>query len=314
MLRYLLTRGASMLPVLVLLSVGTFLLLRLAPGDPVRVMLGEDADAETVERIRGELGLDRPLPVQYVLWASRVVQGDLGRSIRTNQPVTEAIAERVPVTLELALLSLALSLLIGVPAGVVSATRPGSLADRAVSFVAVGGIAIPTFFLGLLLILLFALQLRWFPTSGYVPFARDPLLNLKLMVLPSVALGVALAAVIARQTRSSLLEVLGREYVVTARSKGLGEPAVVWRHALRNALIPVVTVVGLQIGALLGGAVVTEVIFALPGLGRLIVQNIFARDFPVVQGVVLVLGLVRLASNLLTDLAYAYLDPRITFS
>ncbi len=303
-----------MLPVLVLLSVGTFLLLRLAPGDPVRLMLGEDADAATVERIRSDLGLDRPLPVQYVIWVSRIVQGDLGRSIRTHQPVGEAILERVPVTLELAVLALALSLLIGVPAGVISATRPSSLADRAVSLVAVGGIAIPTFFLGLLLILLFSLRLGWLPTSGYVPLARDPVQNLRLMILPSIALGTALAAVVARQTRSSLLEVLGREYVVTARGKGLAEPLVVRRHALRNALIPVITVVGLQIGALLGGAVVTEVIFALPGLGRLIVQNIFSRDFPVVQGVVLVLGIVRLAANLLTDLAYGYLDPRITFS
>lgn len=314
MLRYLLTRGVSMIPVLFFLTLGTFLMLRLTPGDPVTLMLGEGADAETVAQIRQDLGLDEPLPVQYVRWTAQVLQGDLGRSIRTNEPVLRSIVDRLPVTLELSALALLIALAIGVPAGVISATKPGTWLDRIVSVGAFAGASVPTFFLGLLLILFFGLRLGWFPTSGFVPLAQDPALNLRLLVLPSITLGVAVAAVIARLTRSSMLDVLGREYVVTARGKGLAEPVVIRRHVLRNALLPVVTIVGLQVGALLGGAVVTEVIFAIPGVGRLLVTNIFAHDFPVVQGVVLFLGIVRLAANLLTDLAYAYIDPRITFS
>ncbi len=314
MLRYLFTRGVSMIPVLFFLTLGTFLMLRLTPGDPVTLMLGEGADAATVAQIRQDLGLDEPLPVQYVRWTAQVLQGDLGRSIRTNEPVLRSIVDRLPVTLELSALALLIALAIGVPAGVISATRPGTWLDRIVSVGAFAGASVPTFFLGLLLILFFGLRLGWFPTSGFVPLAQDPALNLRLLVLPSITLGVAVAAVIARLTRSSMLEVLGREYVVTARGKGLAERVVIRRHVLRNALLPVVTIVGLQVGALLGGAVVTEVIFAIPGVGRLLVTNIFAHDFPVVQGVVLFLGIVRLAANLLTDLAYAYIDPRITFS
>jgi len=314
MLRYLVTRGVSMVPVLFFLTLGTFLMLRLTPGDPVTLMLGEDADPVTVAQIRQDLGLDEPLPVQYLRWTAQVLQGDLGRSIRTHEPVLRSIFDRLPVTLELSGLALLVALAIGVPTGVISATRPGTWLDRIVSVAAFAGAAVPTFFLGLLLILFFGLRLGWFPTSGFVPLGRDPVLNLRLLVLPSITLGVAVAAVIARLTRSSMLEILGREYVVTARGKGLAEAVVIRRHVLRNALLPVVTIVGLQVGALLGGAVVTEVIFAIPGVGRLLVANIFAHDFPVVQGVVLFLGIVRLAANLLTDLTYAYIDPRITFS
>jgi peptide/nickel transport system permease protein len=314
MLRYLVTRGVSMVPVLFFLTLGTFLMLRLTPGDPVTLMLGENADPVTVAQIRQDLGLDEPLPVQYVRWTAQVLQGDLGRSIRTHEPVLRSIFDRLPVTLELSGLALLVALAIGVPTGVISATRPGTWLDRIVSVAAFAGAAVPTFFLGLLLILFFGLRLGWFPTSGFVPLGRDPVLNLRLLVLPSITLGVGVAAVIARLTRSSMLEILGREYVVTARGKGLAEAVVIRRHVLRNALLPVVTIVGLQVGALLGGAVVTEVIFAIPGVGRLLVANIFAHDFPVVQGVVLFLGIVRLAANLLTDLTYAYIDPRITFS
>ncbi len=303
-----------MIPVLFLLTFGTFLMLRLTPGDPVTIMLGEDADPATVVQIRHDLGLDDPVPVQYIRWTADVLRGDLGRSIRTHEPVLRSIADRLPATLELSAFGLLVALAIGVPAGVVSATRPGTWLDRIVSVGAFAGISVPSFFLGLLLILFFGLRLGWFPTSGFAPPDRDPLLNLRLLVLPSITLGVGVAGVIARLTRSSMLDVLGREYVVTARGKGLAERLVIRRHALRNALLPVVTIVGLQVGALLGGAVVTEVIFAIPGVGRLLVANIFAHDFPVVQGVVLLLGMVRLAANLLTDVAYAYLDPRITFS
>lgn len=314
MLRYLLTRGLSMIPVLFFLTLGTFLMLRLTPGDPVTLMLGEDADPVTVAQIRHDLGLDAPLPVQYVRWTAQVLQGDLGRSIRTNEPVLRSITDRLPVTLELSAFALLVALAIGVPTGVISATRPGTWLDRIVSVGAFAGAAVPTFFLGILLILFFGLRLGWLPTSGFVPLDRDLALNLRLLVLPSITLGAAVAAVIARLTRSSMLDVLDREYVVTARGKGLAEAVVIRRHVLRNALLPVVTIVGLQVGALLGGAVVTEVIFAIPGVGRLLVANIFAHDFPVVQGVVLFLGIVRLAANLLTDLMYAYIDPRITFS
>jgi peptide/nickel transport system permease protein len=243
-----------------------------------------------------------------------VLRGDLGRSIRTHQPVMEAITSRLPVTLELSIVSLVVSLAIGLPAGVVAATRRNTPLDLASTGLALVGVSLPSFFLGILLILVFALGLRWVPPSGYTPFGQDPLMNLKQMCMPALALGAALAGIVARLMRSSLLDVLGAEYMRSARAKGLPESAAVVRHGLKNALLPVVTVVGLQVGALLGGAILIETIFALPGIGRLAVDSIFARDFPIVQGVVLFLALVRILSNLVADLLYARLDPRIALA
>jgi peptide/nickel transport system permease protein len=300
--------------VLVILSLGVFLMLHLTPGDPVQIMLGQDADPQSVAVLRTELGLDQPLPVQYLRWVGNVVRGDLGRSIRTHQPVMDAITSRLPVTLELSIISLVVSLAIGLPAGIVAATRRNSSVDLASTGLALVGVSLPSFFLGILLILVFALGLRWVPPSGYTPFGQDPLMNLKQMCMPALALGAALAGIVARLTRSSLLDVLGAEYMRSARAKGLSESAAVMRHGLKNALLPVVTVVGLQVGALLGGAILIETIFALPGIGRLAVDSIFARDFPIVQGVVLFLALVRILSNLVADLLYARLDPRIALA
>jgi peptide/nickel transport system permease protein len=311
--RFVLGRLIATIPVLFILSIAIFLMLHLTPGDPVKLMLGEDATPEAVTALRADLGLDKPLPVQYLLWLGNVLRGDLGHSIRTHQPVLDAIVSRLPVTLELTFLSLVVALLIGIPAGIVAATKRNSPADIASTTVALMGISVPNFFLGILLILLFSLRLRILPPSGYVPFLQNPLLNVKLMLMPSVSLGAALAGIIARMMRSSLLEALGADYIRTARAKGLSGQAVIIGHALKNSLIPVVTVIGLQMGALLGGAILTETVFALPGIGRLVVDSIFARDFPVVLGVILFLALTRVVSNLIADLLYAKIDPRITY-
>lgn len=289
-------------------------MLHLVPGDPVTIMLGDYATPEAKEALRAELGLDQPLPMQYGRWLGAVLQGDLGRSLRTNQPVLEAIVERLPVTVELSILALLVAIAIGLPLGILAAVRRNSMLDMASTSFALLGISIPNFFLGIMLIIIFSLWLRWLPPGGYAPLLEEPVQNLKMMILPAFTLGTAFAGIIARMTRGSLLEVLSEDYVRTARSKGLGAYLVIFKHALKNSLLPVVTVVGLQAGALLGGAILTETVFALPGIGRLIIDNIFARDFPVVQGVILFIVLFRVLSNLLTDLLYATLDPRISYS
>jgi peptide/nickel transport system permease protein len=313
MLPYVLRRLGTMVPVILVVSVVVFSLIHLTPGDPVAIMLREEADPATAAALRTALGLDRPLPVQYLVWLGRVARGELGRSIRTNQPVSEAILQRLPVTLSVAGAATLLALVIALPAGIVSAVRRNSAADVAGTLVALSGVSLPNFWLAILLIFLFSVTLGWLPPLGWVSPARDLWGGLRSLVLPAITLGTAMAAVVMRMTRSSLLEVLQLDYVRTARAKGLGAPAVLLRHALRNALVPVVTVVGLQAGALLGGAIITETIFALPGVGRLLVDAIFQRDFPVVQGVVLFLALNFLLVNLLVDLAYAGLDPRIRY-
>jgi peptide/nickel transport system permease protein len=310
---YILQRLVSTIPVLFLVSVGVFSLIHLTPGDPVTIMLGEERDQRIIDATRHELGLDQPIPIQYAAWLGRVLQGDLGKSIRSKQPVSELIAQRVLATTQLAVLSIILALLIAIPAGVLSAVKRGSALDVATTTVSLMGVAVPSFFLGILLIFLFSLKLRWLPPTGYVNPFVDPIASLKLMIMPALTLGAGAAAVITRIARSSLLEVLDQEYVRTARAKGLRETIVVRRHALRNALIPVVTVTGLSAGHLLGGAVIVEQVFALPGLGRLAVDNIFNRDFPVVQGVVLLLAVIFLAINFIVDLLYAALDPRIKY-
>jgi peptide/nickel transport system permease protein len=315
MATYIIQRVFQMIPVMALATVISFSIIFLLPGDPALLMLGDQlaSDRALYEAKRAELGLDRPLPVQYVDWLSKTVRGDLGVSTRDRQPVTEGMRERLPVTMQLAGFSLLLALVIALPAGIISALKPNSKWDIATSLMAFGGIALPHFWFGILLIYLFAVVLKWLPPSGFVPFSEDPSQNLQRMIMPAVTLGLGLSAVLMRQTRSSLLEVLNQDYMTTARAKGLANKAVVLGHALKNALIPVVTVLGLQIGLLIGGSVITESIFSIPGIGRWAVDSITNRDFPVVQAVSLVMALGVLLANLLADIAYAYIDPRIHY-
>ncbi len=311
MFYYIIKRLIAMLPVLALVSLIVFTIIHLTPGDPALIMLGEEATPQALAALRHELGLDQPLPVQYFVWLSHVLRGDLGRSIRTNQPVIEAITQRLPVTLELTTLAMVISIIAAIPAGIISATRRNSASDLISTTLALLGISMPSFFLAILLIFVFSLKVRWLPPMGYTPLQKGVWENLRGMVLPAVTLGTAAMAIVARLTRSTLLEALQQDYIRTARAKGLREQAVIYSHALRNAMIPITTILGLQIGFLLGGAVITETIFALPGVGRLVVASIFERDFPLVQGVVLFLALMHLVINLIVDLLYAYLDPRI---
>ena len=314
MTTYLLRRLLLMLPVAFLVTVGVFMLIHLTPGDPALIMLGEDRSPAAIAAIHHQLGLDQPLYVQYLIWLGNLAHGDLGRSITTHQPVATAIAERLPATLELGGLALLWSLLVAIPLGTIAAVRRGSLADHLAAGITVGGVSIPNFFLGIVLIFALSVTLRIFPFGGYVPFSVDPYENLRHVLLPAIALGTAGAAINMRFTRSSMLEVLNNDYIRTARAKGASWRRVVFIHALRNALIPVVTVVGLQIGGIIEGAVVTETVFTWPGVGRLVVESIFDRDYTVVQGVVLLAAFSYLFANLLVDFVYAWLDPRISYS
>jgi peptide/nickel transport system permease protein len=309
--RLVLQRLAATVPVLLLVTAGVFALLHLTPGDPIDAMMAESVDAVAKASLRAELGLDRPLPLQYAAWMGRLLRGDLGRSIRNGEPVLESVSRRLRPSLQLALLAMSVSLLIAFPAGIVSAVRRNTAADRVSTTLALFGICMPNFLLALLLIFLFGVTLRWLPISGYVDPAEELVDGLRSLALPAVTLGLALAAVVTRTLRSSMLEALSEDYVRTARAKGLPEGRVIRGHVFRNALIPVVTVLGLQLGTLIGGAVITEYVFALPGVGRLVVDAVFARDYPLVQGVVLLIALGFIASNLLVDLLYGVIDPRI---
>ena len=314
MTQYIFKRLLTIVPVMFLVSLFVFFIIHLTPGDPAVVMLGEQATPESLAVLRHDLGLDQPLPVQYMTWLSQILRGDLGHSVRTNQPVVEAVAERLPVTLELTLLAMLFSLIIAIPVGIISATRRNSASDLIATTVALFGVSMPNFFLAILLIFVFALNLRWLPPIGYTPMEKDFFGNLRGMILPAITLGGAATAIVARLTRSSLLEVLSQDYVRTARAKGLAQRAVIYKHALKNAMIPVLTIIGLQVGALLGGAFITESIFVLPGVGQLAVDAIFRRDFPLVQGVVLFVSFVYLAVNLIVDILYGFLDPRIHYA
>ena len=311
MVHLVLQRLAATVPVLLLVTAGVFALLHLTPGDPIDAMMAESVDATAKASLRAELGLDRPLPVQYAAWMGRVLRGDLGRSIRNGEPVVENVRRRIRPSLQLALLAMVISLLIAFPVGIASAVRRNTSVDRVGTTFALFGICMPNFLLALLLIFLFGVTLRWLPISGYVDPAEELVDGLRSLALPAITLGLALAAVVTRTLRSSMLEALTEDYVRTARAKGLSEWRVVRGHVLRNALIPVVTVLGLQLGTLIGGAVITEYVFALPGVGRLVVDAVFARDYPLVQGVVLLIALGFIASNLLVDLLYGLIDPRI---
>ncbi len=311
MLAYLVRRIAMMIPILLLVSVIAFSLIHLVPGDPALVILGPEAPMETVEALREQMGLNRPLIVQYASWLGSTLQGDLGRSLVDRQPVAKLIVQRLPATMELAIFTFLVATVIAVPLGIYTAVKRGSVADWVGSVAALFGQSIPHFWLGIMLIMLFSLNLKWLPSSGYVHFWENPKANLLAMILPAVATGAREAAVITRYLRASLLEVLKADYVRTARAKGLGERIVILRHAVRNALIPVLTASGLQIAGLLGGLVITETIFTIPGFGRLIVDSIFQRDIPVVQGAVLFAALMVMTVNLLVDIIYSLVDPRI---
>ena len=311
MIQYIFRRLLVALPILFGVSLFTFGLVRWIPGDPILIMLGTDAMGADVEGIRRLYGLDRPWPVQYAEWLANVLRGDLGLSIRTRMPVGQSILQRLPVTIELTALSLLLGLLIGVPAAVLAATYRGKTADALVGVVSLLGISVPGFWLAILLMLFFSLHLRLLPSIGYVALHEGPLDNLRHLILPALGLALPLGATIMRFMRSSLLEVFGQDYFRTARAKGLTYVMAVNKHALRNALIPVVTVIGIQIGRLLGGAVIIEQIFALPGLGRLVFDGIAMRDYPVVQGTVLVFTALFILINLLVDLLYGVIDPRV---
>ena len=317
MTRYVAGRLLALVPVILLVSVAAFSFIHLLPGDPVIALLGTSGQSLTPQQLqiaRHDLGLDRPLPVQYFDWASKGVTGNLGRSAVTRQVITKALRDRFPITLQLTIASFIVSLLIALPTGVIAAYRRNSLLDRILTVIALGGVAMPSFWLGILLILGFAVQVHWMPPSGYVSFGSNATEWLRHLVLPAVTLGAVQAAVVMRQTRSSLLEVLNEDYVRTAQAKGLAERRIVLLHGLRNAMLPVVTVAGLQVSRLLGGAVVIETVFALPGFGRYGVDAIFIRDYPVVQAVVLVTAVIVVLTNLFTDLLYGVLDPRIRYA
>jgi peptide/nickel transport system permease protein len=311
--RYLLIRLNSMLLTLAGLTVLVFAMLRLVPGTVVEQLIGADAvvSPEMVERLRRFFGLDQPWYVQYYRWLARVLQGDLGTSWRTGQPVVQLILERLPVTLELTALAIGFALVMGMGAGIVSAVRRDRAADHVTRVVALLGLSVPVFWQGTMLILVLSLYLRWMPPVVWVDFLSDPGANLAAMLLPALCLGTASAANIARTTRSSMLDVLGSEYVRTAQAKGLGGRAVILKHALGNALIPVVTVAGVQIGALLGGAVVVEEVFTLPGVGRLVLWSIYQRDYPLTHSTILFVGALFMLVNLAVDLLYGWLEPRI---
>ena len=305
MYRYIIRRLLLTIPVVIGVSIIVFSIIRLLPGDPARALAGVNATPEYIQQVREQFGLNDPLHVQYWNFVTNLLQGDLGTSTFSNRPVTTEIRERFPRTLILASVSLVLATVIGVSAGIVSATRRNSLFDNASMFVALIGVAAPVFWLALMLQLLFSVQLRWLPATGMG--------GIEHLILPSITLGMASAALMARITRSSVLEVLQQDFITTARAKGVAERMVIYKHALKNALIPVVTVLGLQFGILLGGAVLTETVFAWPGVGRLLVDAILRRDYPVVQGTVMLLAFLFVIINLVVDIIYAFLDPRIHY-
>lgn len=307
-------RLLAMLPVLLTVSFLVFSLSLLIPGDPAVAMLGRDATKEQLQALRDELGLDRPLLVQYGLWLRRAAHGDLGRSLLNGRPVGEQVLSRFPITFSIAVSSLLLALLIAIPAGTIAAVRRGTFWDAGIMLLSLVGISVPGFWMGMLLIILFSVHLGWFPVSGFVSIWQNPLQGLRYLALPSFSLGLILGSVFARMTRSSLLDVLGQDYVRTARAKGLAERRVLFGHALRGALLPVVTVVAVEFGWLLSGTVVVESVFAIPGMGRLMIYSIENRDYPTLQGVVLYASLTYLCMNLAADLIYSLLDPRIRYS
>jgi peptide/nickel transport system permease protein len=310
---YILRRLLATVPVMVVVAVFVFFLLRIAPGDPAAIIAGEDATAEAIAAVRAKLGLDRPMLEQFALWLLRLVQGDLGVSIFSNLPVTRLIAQRLEPTVALTLSTLFVAVALAIPIGVVAAWQVRKLADRLVMIFAVLGFAVPGFLAAYVLIYIFAVQLQWLPVQGYRPIAEGLWPFVEGLILPSVALGVTYMALIARITRASMLEVLSQDYIRTANSKGLATRRVLLLHALKNAAVPIVTVIGIGIALLISGVVITETVFNIPGLGRLTVDAVLKRDYPIVQGLILVFAAAKVLVNLAIDISYAFLDPRIRY-
>ena len=311
MLSFLGKRLLQLVPTLFFVSVIIFLLQHLLPGDPALVMAGEEKDPQVIEEVRRQYHLDQPIPIQYVYWVSGVLRGDLGESLRIKQPVLDLELQKLPVTIQLATMAMAIALVIGVAAGVVAAVKKDSAWDYAANAFALWGISTPNFWLGIMLIFLFSVRLGWLPASGYVPLSEDWRASLAATIMPAFVLGNAIAAILMRHTRSAMLSVLESDYVRTARAKGLPERTVILKHAMRNALTPVITLGALELGTLLSGAVLTEQIFSIPGFGKLIVDAVFNRDYAVVQGVVLVTATIYIVLNLLADIAYVLVNPRL---
>ncbi|ACI18670.1 ABC transporter permease [Dictyoglomus thermophilum] len=308
MLRYIVRRLLQAIPVFIGVTLITFILFFIAPGDPARLIAGQRADAETIARIRSIWGLDKPLAVQYLLFLGRIIRLDFGRSFKTNIPVIESIGERLQATAVLAFFAFIIAILLGVTAGIISAVKQYSFFDYTAMVIALLGVSAPVYWVGIILLLIFGFKLGWLPLGGYISEY-----GIKAVILPAITLGTRPAAYFARLARSSMLEVIRQEYITTARAKGLPESKVIFKHALRNALIPVVTYAGMVVGDLLTGAVLTETIFAWPGIGRLVVQAILDRDLPVLQGGVIVIALIYILANLIVDLSYALIDPRIRY-
>ncbi|WP_300033987.1 ABC transporter permease [uncultured Roseobacter sp.] len=311
MLAFLLRRILIAIPTVVIISIMVFGLQHLLPGDPILVLAGEERDPDVLEALREKYRLNDPVPVQYIAWVGNALQGDLGVSLRTNQPVTELMAEKLPVTIQLAFMSMVFALVIGIPAGILSAVKKGTATDYVANVVALSGLSIPNFWLGIMLILLVSVKWQLLPASGYVPPSEDLWQSVRTMLMPSFVLGTALAATLMRHTRSSMIGVLSADYVRTARAKGLRERVVILKHAFRNALTPIVTLTALLFGELVAGAVLTEQIFTIPGFGKLVVDAVFNRDYAVVQGIVLVTAVGFIFMNLFADAMYYVLNPRL---
>ena len=311
MYAYIVKRLLLAIPTILIISVFVFSLQKLLPGDPVLVMAGEERDPQTIAYLRERYRLNDPIPVQYAAWLGAAVQGDLGISLRTNQPVLHLIVQKLPATIQLAIMAIVIAFLIGVPMGILAATHKNTVLDYIANVVALSGLSIPNFWLGIMLILLVSVQLKWLPASGYEPIFDDPVRSLRTMIMPAFVLGNALAATRMRHPRSSMLSVLNADYIRTARAKGLPERSVILQHSFRNAMLPIVTIGALLFGDLLAGAVLTEQIFTIPGFGKLIVDAVFNRDYAVVQGVVLCTAVGFILMNLLADVLYVLLNPRM---
>jgi len=310
---YLLRRVLAVIPVMIIVATLAFVLIHLAPGDPASVIAGPYATPDDVAKLRRQLGLDEPLPMQLMHWYGRLLTGNLGDSIFLRRPVTEAVLERIEPTLLLTIWGTLIAVLLGVPAGIVAARYHNSAVDQSLMGLALLGLSIPNFLLGLLMILVFGVWLGWLPVAGYVPLDEGLWRNTRSLLMPSISLGLVQSALIARITRSSMLDVLREQYIVSGRAKGLDERTVVYKHALKNAIIPTLTVIGITFALLVGGAVVIETVFNIPGLGRLIISAVLRRDYPVIQGVVLLIAVSYTVINLLVDLAYLVIDPRIRY-
>jgi len=311
---FILRRLVAIVPVLLGVVIAVFIMVKLAPGDPAAALLGVQATPAELERVRHAMGLDRSWPEQFGIWLAGVLHGDLGSSYISKKPVSELILTRLPVTFELAVIGTVLGAVVGITAGVISAARRYTRTDYVVTTLALFGVSMPTFWFGILLILLFSLYLGWLPASGFVPLNRDPVKHFQAVLMPALSLGIFLAGSLARFSRTSMVETLALQYVRTAQGKGLPNRTVIWVHALRNSLIPTITVLGAQFGALLGGAVIVEQVFAYPGVGTLLLTAISQRDYPVIEGVVLIVAALVILTNLVVDLAYTFLDPRIHYA